>query len=73
MPSIPPQSDPLWNRLVTGQLTHKFKLFAANMALARAVRVAAGDPAQKPVMIEELYHFCVKYAAQVAPELQTLH
>ena len=70
--SSEPPSDGLWDRLVTGRVTHKFNLFAANMALARAVRVTAADPAQKAAMIEELQRFCDKYAAQVAGELQAL-
>jgi hypothetical protein len=72
MPPIPPLCDALWDKLVSGRITHKFTLFAANMALARAVRLVAADPAQQPVQIAELHQFCTKYAAQIGHELQTL-
>ena len=72
MTQIPPPSDALWNKLVSGQVTHKFALFAANMALAHAVRSVAADPSKKPAAIEELHRFCGKYADLVAEELQSL-
>jgi hypothetical protein len=72
MAQIPPPTDPLWNRLVSGTTTHKFSLFAANMSLARAVRLAAADPARKPAMIAELHQFCSKFADALAPELKAL-
>lgn len=69
MAQIPPPTDALWDRLVSGKTTHKFALFTANMALARAVRIAAGDPARKPAMIAELHQFCGKFADALAPDL----
>ena len=72
MSQIPPTSDPVWNRLVSGQITHKFGLFAANMAVWRAVQAAAKDPTQKPTLIEELYRFSCKYAEVMSGELQSL-
>jgi hypothetical protein len=72
MGQVPPPTDAVWDRLVSGSTPHKFKLFAANMALARAVRIAGGDPARKPEMITEFQQFCTKYAAQVADELHGL-
>lgn len=72
MAQVPSPSDPLWDRLVSGTTTHKFPLFAANMALARAVRIAASDPARKPEMIAELHQFCSKFADEVAAELHAL-
>jgi len=72
MAQIPPPTDALWNRLVSGTTTHKFSLFAANMALARAVRVVAAEPTRKATMIAELHQFCSKFADALAPELQGL-
>jgi flagellar motility protein MotE (MotC chaperone) len=72
MAQIPAPSDAVWDKLVSGRVTHKFALFAANMALSRAVRLAAADPKQKPALIDELYRFCVKYADELAVELQAL-
>jgi hypothetical protein len=69
---IPPPTAQLWERLVTGKFTHKFNLFAANMALSRATRVVAGDPGQKPAMIAELHQFFTKFAGFTAGELNTL-
>lgn len=72
MQQIPPQNDPLWTKLVTGLITHKFELFAANMSLAHAMRIVAKDPARKSVAIEELRKFCSKYVEQMANELNAL-
>lgn len=70
--SIPPQTSRLWDDLVAGRCTHKFELFAANMAVSRAVRVVAGDPSQKPAMIAELRQFFEKYEKAVAADLKKL-
>jgi hypothetical protein len=69
---IPPPTAELWERLVTGKLTHKFNLFAANMAVSHAARVVAGNPGQKPAMIAELHQFFTKFAGLTAAELITL-
>jgi hypothetical protein len=69
MAQIPPPSDALWVRLVSRTVTHRFSLFAANMALARAVRIASGEPVRKPAMIAELHRFFSKFAGQLAQEL----
>jgi hypothetical protein len=62
MLQIPPATAPLWDKLVTGQVTHKFNLFAANLAVARAVRLVAGTPASKPAMVADLRQFFEKFA-----------
>jgi hypothetical protein len=72
MREIPPPADALWSKLVNGRVTHKFKLFAANMALAGAVRHVAENPACKAAAIEEFHRFCSKYADLVADDLQVL-
>ena len=45
---IPAASHPIWELLVTGQITHRFKLFAANLLIDRAKRVYARTGAQNP-------------------------
>jgi hypothetical protein len=72
MAQIPPPSDAVWDRLVSGTTTHKFSLFAANMAVARAVRIVVTEPARKPAIVAELHQFCCKFAADLAAELQGL-
>ena len=72
MAQIPPLTDVLWDRLVSRAVTHRFSLFAANMALARAIRIASSEPARKPAMITELHQFFSKSANLLAPELQEL-
>ena len=72
MPHIPEPSALLWDQLVTGRRTHKFTLFAANMAVSRAVRVVAGDASRKSEMIVELHQFFEKFAGLTSGDLQTL-
>lgn len=73
MAQIPPPSDDIWDRLVSGKTTHKFALFAANMAVARAVRIAASEPARKPALVAEIHQFFSRFADELAPELRALH
>jgi hypothetical protein len=73
MAQIPPPSDNVWDRLVSGKITHKFGLFAANMAVARAVRIAAADPARKSVMVAEVHQFFSRFADELAAELRSLN
>jgi hypothetical protein len=72
MAQVPPPSDAIWDRLVNGTVTHRFSLFAANMAVARAIRIAASEPARKPIMIVELHQFFARFAAQLGQELHEL-
>jgi hypothetical protein len=73
MAQVPPPTDALWDLLVSGAVTHRFSLFAANMALARAIRIASSEPARKLAMIAELHQFFSKFAGQLEPELRALH
>ena len=73
MAQIPPPSDTIWDRLVSGKITHKFGLFAANMSVARAARVAAAEPARKPAMIAEVHQFFSRFADELAAELRSLN
>lgn len=72
MSQIPSPTAPVWEKLVTGKINHKFDLFAANMAVARVTRIAAADPGQKTAMIAELRQFFEKYEKLTADELQSL-
>ena len=72
MSAVPPLTSRLWDDLVTGRCSHKFELFAANMAVSRAVRIVASDPGQKGLMIAELHQFFVKFERTVANDLQKL-
>jgi hypothetical protein len=72
MAQIPKATDALWDRLVSGAVVPRFSLFAANMVLARAVRIASGEPGRKPAMIAELHQFFARFADQLAPELDAL-
>ena len=72
MTTVPTASDPVWEKLASGKISHKFELFAANMMIARACRTVAADPSTKPAMIRELHGFFDKYAAVVANDLEKL-
>lgn len=70
--SIPPLTYRLWDDLVTGRCSHKFEMFAANMAVSRALRIVAGDASQKPAQIAELRQFFVKFERSVANDFSKL-
>lgn len=73
MPSIPPATAAIWERLATGQVVHKFGLFAANMAVTQAIRTIKGDPARKAAVIADLHGFFERYATQTAADVQRLN
>ncbi len=73
MPSlIPPTASPVWVQLATGQTQRKFSLFAANMAVASALRKAATDPSATNKLALELHEFFTRYEALVAANMATI-
>lgn len=67
---IPAATHPIWERLVTGEVRHNFKLFAANMLVDRAKREYANNRAAKPKLVSELCEFFNGHADLTASELQ---
>lgn len=67
---IPAATHPIWEQLVTGQVRHKFKLFAANMLVDRAKREYANNRAAKPKLVSELCEFFNGHADLTASELE---
>jgi molecular chaperone GrpE len=69
---VPPVTHPVWERLVTGQIKHRFKMFAANMLIDRARREYANNRSAKPRLASELCNFFHRYVHLTAAELQPL-
>jgi hypothetical protein len=67
---IPAASDPIWGQLVTGQIKHTFRLFAANMLVDRAKREYAADRGAKPRLASELCDFFNGHADLTAAEIR---
>ena len=72
MSSVPPITSRLWDDLITGKKTHKFELFAANMAVARCRRIVAEEPRWKAAMITELHLFFLKFENITINDLEKL-
>jgi hypothetical protein len=72
MSQIPVITHPIWEKLIAGQIKHKFSLFAANMAIDRAVREFSANKADKPKITNELHAFFTKYANLTASDLASL-
>ena len=70
--TIPDSSHPIWRKLATGAITYKFGLFAANMAIHRAVRDSAQNPEKTAALAEELHQFFARYAGLTADDLQKI-
>lgn len=70
--SIPPKSAPVWRKLVTGEVNHKFSFFAANMVIGRCGRNFKLDPSSLAKGIEEIHEYFEKHADQTADELLKL-
>jgi len=72
MSQIPNITHPIWEKLMSGKVKHKFSLFAANMAVDRAARAFATDKNSKQQLINDLHEFFNKYASIVAAELVSI-
>ena len=72
MAEIPSASNPVWERLVTGTVTRKFSLFAANMAVDQATRHYKEKPGDKAQLIKGLVEFFNKYAKLTADDLASI-
>jgi hypothetical protein len=72
MSTIPPVEHPIWEMLVTGEVTHKFSLFAANMVLDRIKRTYVFDKTSKARGIQELQKFFEQYERLTASELASI-
>ena len=72
MSVVPPVTSRLWDDLVTGKRTHKFELFAANMAVSRCARIVAAEPHWRAAMISELHLFFLKFEKITAADLAHL-
>jgi molecular chaperone GrpE len=67
---IPAATHPVWERLVTGQIKHRFKLFAANLLIDRARREFASNGGAKTRLASEICTFCNRYASLIADDLE---
>ncbi|MDR3374483.1 MAG: hypothetical protein P4L98_12215 [Ancalomicrobiaceae bacterium] len=72
MATIPTASHPVWERLITGTATHKFSLFAANMAIDQAKRQYKEKPGDKAAIVKSLVEFFDKYSKLTADELASI-
>jgi hypothetical protein len=72
MSQIPPINHPVWEKLAAGKVKHKFKLFAANMAVDRAMREFSQGGTDKTKICGELHSFFAKYSNHVASELASV-
>ena len=69
---IPAATHPIWERLVTGQIKHRFKMFAANLLVDRARREYAAGGGAKAALASEISTFCNRYASLLAVDLEPL-
>ncbi len=69
---IPPASHPVWELLVTGQIRHRFALFAANLLIDRSRREYAGNRAARPALAAELCRFFNEHANSTAHEFESI-
>jgi molecular chaperone GrpE len=67
---IPAATHPVWERLVTGQINHRFKMFAANLLVDRAKREYASNRGAKARLASEICTFCNRYASLMASDLE---
>jgi hypothetical protein len=74
MTTVPGTSNPVWRRLLTGELQHQFKFLAAGMCFSRNIREVAKNPSEDNIehAVAEVQSFCVKYRPLLKNDLDTL-
>ena len=70
--SIPSRNDKIWEKLASGAVNHKFELFAANMAINRAVRNTSSSPGKLAECAASLYEFFKKYENMTSHEFKAI-
>ncbi len=63
-----PMKHPVWEKLLTRKVQHKFSLFAANVAVEHAARDYEKNASDKDRLISELHGFFAKYDKLVSAE-----
>jgi molecular chaperone GrpE len=66
---IPPDTHPIWRKLITGELNYHFNLFAANILVDRARLEYLQDNRSMPRLAIELFNFSNRYADLMAADL----
>jgi hypothetical protein len=72
---VPDKNHIRFRQLVTGEISHSFKLFSANMCLSRNQRKVAEEgrsPMAMTEAIEDLHSFFVKFESIMTDDLNTL-
>lgn len=72
---VPDKDHARFRQLVTGEISHTFQLFSANMCLSRNQRKVAEEgrsPMAISEAIEDLHSFFVKFETLLTDDLNTL-
>jgi hypothetical protein len=64
-----PVTDPIWEKLLTRKVQHKFSLFAANLKVDLAARDYAQNHSDKQKLISTLHEFFTKYERLTSADL----
>jgi hypothetical protein len=69
---VPAAMHPIWERLVTGQINHQFKLFAANLFIDRVKREYSRNSSAKAKLASELCIFSLRNAALMSDDFSKI-
>jgi hypothetical protein len=72
--TVPGVENPVWRKLLTGELQHQFKFLAAGMCFSRNIREVAKDPSEESIerSVAEVQSFCAKYRPLLKTDLESL-
>ncbi len=71
--SLPaPITHPIWEKLLTRKVQHKFSLFAANLKVDLAARDYAQGQSEKQRLIAQLHEFFTKYERLTSADLMQI-
>ncbi len=65
---LPAPTHPIWEKLLSRKVQHKFSLFAANLKIDLAARDYAQNPSDKKRLVEQLHEFFTKYERLTSAE-----
>lgn len=69
---VPGATHPIWERLVTGQINHHFKMFAANLVIDQVKREYSRNNDAKAKLANELCTFSLRNSALMSQDLSKL-
>ncbi len=69
---IPPKSREEWQKMINGEIQHKYRNFALQMKLTQIRREVSENKMTMDEAVDSIYQLCAKYAAAVKGDFKQI-